>query len=153
MINEKCNSNITGQEIDRIDHTITCVLNAARKHTEGMQRPITNAPQKVIIRSTLLHHSALHKQSQGKQIDENALEGRRKFLGIEEEILTNEQTSQKHNEAQQKWEEFIKQSKEEKENKLMDFYPRNINNDTEQNQNTMHMYIFSCSLHLRTSLQ
>ena len=48
--------------------------------------------------------------------------------------MTNEQISQKCNEAQQKWEEFIKQSKEEKENKLMDFYPRNINNDTEQNQ-------------------
>ena len=83
LVNQKCNSFITGQEIDRLDETITYVLNAARRHIEGMKRTIKCTPRKIKLRSTVLYYSALKRKAEGKQIDDKALEGRRKFLELE----------------------------------------------------------------------
>ena len=66
LINKKCNRSITGKELDKLDDTIRYVLNAARKHAEGMKRTIKESSRKIKIRSTLLYYSALLKQAEGK---------------------------------------------------------------------------------------
>ena len=44
-----CNSSIARKEIDQLDETIIYVLNAARKHVEGMKRTLLSLLKKVKI--------------------------------------------------------------------------------------------------------
>ena len=102
IANSMCNGSITGQEIDRLDETITFVINAARKYVEGVKRRTLSSRQKVKIRTTCVHWKALVKKKEGRNIDENALKGRIEFLEIEREETTKEKSSEKHAEAPQK---------------------------------------------------
>jgi len=59
------------------------------------------------------------------------MEGRRKFLDIEKESLTRQQIEEKYNVAATEWEDFKVESKKEREQNLLDYYPIDISEDTE----------------------
>ena len=98
-MNSMCNGSITGQEIDRLDETITFVLNAAKKCAEGVKRTTPSSLQKVRIRKTCLYYEVLFKKKEGKNADENALKERREFLDLESEDMSRDEAEEKHEEA------------------------------------------------------
>ena len=65
-VNSMCNESTTGQEIDKLDDTITFVLNAARKCVEGVKSRILSSMQKVRIGAIYLCRKALVKKKERK---------------------------------------------------------------------------------------
>ena len=133
-VNTICNSSITRKEIDWLDETIIYVLNAARKHVEGIKRTIPILSKKVKLQSTLLYYAAFLKKKEGKRIDEKSLEGRQKFLELERENLNRQEAEEKYNNARLDWEAFKNDAKKEKEKDLLDLYPTDISRDIEISQ-------------------
>ena len=84
------------------------MLNAARKHAEGVTSKKPSSLRKAKVRTTYLHCKALFKKKEGKSIDENALKGRREILELESEDTSRHEAEEKHHDVLSKWEEFKK---------------------------------------------
>ena len=122
-VNSIYNGSITGQEIDRLDETITVVPNAARKYVEGVKSRMPSSRQKLKIRTTYLHYKVLVKKKERRNIDEHDLKGGREFLKIEREEITEENAEEKCAEELQNWEDHKKKVKQEREKELLEFCP------------------------------
>jgi len=90
-VNKLCNSSITGKEIDRLDNSITFILESARKYVEGNIRIVPSSSQKIKKRTALLYYKALKNKAAGKNVDEEMMERRRLILGIEVTLLNQQQ--------------------------------------------------------------
>jgi len=133
-VNRLCNSSITGKEIDRLDKSITFVLDSARKYVEGNTRTVLFTHKKMKIRTAMLYYKALKNKIAGKNVDEVMMERRRKVIGLENELLTLQQAKQKYEEANNNWVQYQKEVKEQREKELLNMYPVEIASDNEDTE-------------------
>ena len=82
-VTEKCNRSITGQELERIDETISFILDSVWKHIEGMKRNVPFSATKIKLRATKQFYITMIRKRMGRRIDEQALQWKRKTAGID----------------------------------------------------------------------
>ena len=92
MIN-KAHDHLINQQIERIDKTITMIL---QKAIQGIQRNIPHSKQKVNIRVAKLHWRDKFKEIRGMHINEEKMEARRRIA------MTNENSDISCNEMKEK---------------------------------------------------
>ena len=74
------------------------------------------------------------KKQKGLRIDESAYKRRREIVEIEIQGKSISQLEEMQTEAIKAWIEFKEETKQKKENRLMDLYPHDIAADTEENR-------------------
>ena len=67
---KKCNRSVTGKELERIDQTISFVLESARKYVEGIRRNIPYSTEKVKLRAKKQFYLGMLRKREGQRIDE-----------------------------------------------------------------------------------
>ena len=79
-------------------------------------------------------YNALLKKKEGRNMDENAVKGRRYLLETDREEPSKEKAEEKHAEALQKWEDHTKNEKQEREKDLLELCPSEIISDAESSR-------------------
>ena len=78
----------------------------------------------------MLYYKGLKRKAEGKRVDEDIIEKRRKFLGLENKHLTNEEIAIKYEEAVEQQKSFKEEAKRAREKELLDAYPAEIIGDS-----------------------
>ena len=73
LVESKCNRAITNQEIERLDETISFVLDSAWRYVEEIRKNIPYSIKKVTLRAAKQFYKGLLRKLDGRRVDEEAL--------------------------------------------------------------------------------
>jgi len=96
LVESKCNRVITNQEIERLDETISFVLDSARRYVEGIRKNIPYSIKKVTLRATKQFYKGLLRKLDSRRVDEEALRKKGEIAKITLQEWTREELKQLH---------------------------------------------------------
>ena len=135
IVTEKCNQSITEQEIERLDETIGFVLDSARKYVEGMKRNVPYSKKKMKLRAKKNFYISRLKQLDGRRIDKQAMRRKQEIAEIENMDWSREELQSLRDEAVNELNEYKNNIIKEKDEELLDSYPEEIIEDSEEKRN------------------
>ena len=82
-VTKKCNRLVTRQELERIDQTISFVLESAWKYIEGIRRNVPYSAKKIKLRAKKQFYLGMLRKREGRRIDKYALKKKQEMVEIE----------------------------------------------------------------------
>ena len=122
--------------MEQFDQILMRIFTEAIKKVEGIKRSIPYSKEKIKRRADLLYWKMKLRKEEGKVIDSELMEKRKKEAQVVEEIEDIYKIKERIEIAKEQWDDIIKKGKQIRENELLDYHYSEVSCENDDQRKT-----------------